>query len=348
MLSRLVVVAAWCAVALTASAAGAQPLREVFRRANPSVVLIRTIANGPESGTRAGEASAPAEGLGSGVLVSADGKVVTAAHVVKSDSTIEVSFLDGAPIPATVITMAPFADIALLQLAHVPPGAVVATFGNSNLLETGDQVFTIGAPYGANHSLAVGWVSARRRPSQVYEDATPLEVLQTDLDIFEGNSGGPLFNLDGHVVGIVTHVLSQEGATGGPSFSVAGNVVKRLMLDERRTWFGVESFMLEGPVAEALNLPQPAGLLVQTVAPGSLAARLGLRGGSLPATLTDVPLLLGGDILLEVQGASVTASATFMSGLLTTLDKVKAGDTLSVQIWRGGRVVPLTTTVTTP
>jgi len=348
MLSRLVVVTAWCAVALTASAAGAQPLREVFRRANPSVVLIRTIANGPEFGTRPGEVSAPAEGLGSGVLVSADGKVVTAAHVVKTNSTLEVSFLDGAPIPATVITMAPFADIALLQLARVPPGAVVATFGNSDLLEIGDQVFTIGAPYGANHSLAVGWVSARRQPSQVYEDATALEVFQTDLNVFEGNSGGPLFDLQGHVVGIVTHVLSREGATGGPSFSVAGNVVKRLLLDERRMWFGVESFLLEGALAEALNLPQPAGMLVQTVAAGSLAARLGLRGGTVPATVTDIPVLLGGDVLLDVLGQPGVASASFRSDFMAALDRVRAGDTVSLRVWRGGSIVTLSATVTAP
>lgn len=348
MLRQPVVVAAWCAVAVTASAAGAQPLREVFRRTNPSVVLIRTTARAPEPGTGSGGAAGRAEAVGSGVLISADGKVVTAAHVVKTDTTIEVSFLDGVPIPATVISMAPFADIALLQLDRVPPGATVATFGNSDLLEAGDQVFTIGAPYGANHSLAVGWISARRQPSQVYEDATALEVFQTDLDVFDGNSGGPLFDLDGHVVGIVTHVLGEEGATGGPSFSVAGNVVKRLMLDERRTWFGVESFMLEGPLAEALHLPQPAGLLVQTVSPGSLAARLGLRGGSLPVAVTDVPLLLGGDILLDVLGSAVTASRTFMNGFLAALDNVKAGDTVSVRVWRSGKIVPLTTTVTTP
>ncbi len=343
-----VVMAVWCAVALTASAAGAQPLKEVFRRVHPSVVLIRTTAKAPVSGADGADAALPEEGLGSGVLVSADGKVVTAAHVVKTDATIQVHFLDGAPISATVIAMAPFADIALLQLERVPPNAAVATFGNSDLLDAGDQIFTIGAPYGANHSLAVGWISARRDPPKVYEDATALEVFQTDLHVFEGNSGGPLFNLGGQVVGIVTHVLSKDGATGGPSFSVTGNVVKRLMLDERRTWFGVESFMLEGPMAEAFNLPQPAGLLVQAVAARSLAARLGLRGGSLPATVIDVPLLLGGDIVLDVLGTPVTASKSFISGFLAALDKVKPGDTVTVRVWRGGKVVSLTTTATEP
>lgn len=343
-----VVMAVWCALAMTASTAAAQPLKDVFRRVNASVVLIRTTAKATPPSTNGADAAPPEEGLGSGVLVTADGKVVTAAHVVRNSSTIEVHFLDGAPIAATVIAMAPFADIALLQLERVPPTAAVATFGDSDLLDAGDQIFTVGAPYGANHSLAVGWISARRDQPKVYEDATALEIFQTDLDVFEGNSGGPLFNLDGLVVGIVTHVLSKEGATGGPSFSVTGNVVKRLMLDERRTWFGVESFMLEGPMAAAFNLPQPAGLLVQAVATGSLAARLGLRGGSLPATVVDVPLLLGGDVVLDVLGMPVTASESFTSGFLTALDKVKAGDTVMVRVWRGGKVVPLTTTAIDP
>ncbi len=343
-----VVMAVWCALAMTATTAGAQPLKDVFRRVNASVVLIRTTAKAPAVSVNGADAAPPEQGLGSGVLVSADGKVITAAHVVKADSAIQVHFLDGAPIAATVIAVAPFADLALLQLGRVPPTAAVATFGDSDLLDAGDQIFTVGAPYGANHSLAVGWISARRDQPKVYEDASALEIFQTDLDVFEGNSGGPLFTLDGLVVGIVTHVLSKEGATGGPSFSVTGNVAKRLLLDERRTWFGVESFMLEGPMADAFNLPQPAGLLVQAVAAGSLAARLGLRAGSLPATVADVPLLIGGDVVLEVLGTPVTTSELFMSGFLAALDRVKAGDTVTVRVWRGGKVVPLTTTAIAP
>ncbi len=173
-------------------------------------------------------------------------------------------------------------------------------------------------------------------------------MFQTDLDVFEGSSGGPLFDLDGQVVGIVTHVLGKEGATGGPSSSVTGNVVRRLMLDERPTWLGVESFMLEGPMAAAFHLPQSAGLLVQSVATGSLAARLGLRGGSLPFIVADVQLLLGGDIVLDFLGSPVAATEGFMSGVLAALDKVKPGDTVTMRVWRGGTVVPLTTTVIEP
>lgn len=343
MTGAWVMVATWCTGLLLAGDAAAQSLKDVFHRTNPAVVLVQ--ASGGTAGGAAPGGAAQAQGLGSGVLVSADGKVVTAAHVVKGATTIEVSFLDGAPIPATIMTLAPFADLALLQLARVPPGATVATFGDSDLLDVGDQVYTIGAPYGANHSMAVGWISARREGARVYEDALPLEVFQTDLSIFEGNSGGALFNLSGEVVGIVTHVLTQQGGTSGPSFSVAGNVVKRLLVDERRTWFGIESVLLEGPLAAAFNLPQQTGLLVQTVAPGSLAARLGLRGGMLPAVVANQPLQIGGDVLLEILGTPVTPSPTFMSNLLGALDRLRPGDPVNVRVWRGGQVVPLSVSV---
>lgn len=327
---------------LAAPDAGAQSLRDVFRQVNASVVLIE--ARGGATSTPAGEPLAAEEGVGSGVLISADGKVLTAAHVVQGADEITVRFTTGDPVSARVVASAPFADIALLQLAQVPAGVTVAAFGDSDALEIGDQIFTIGAPYGANHSLAVGWVSARRQPVSVYEDATALEVFQTDLSVYEGNSGGPLFNLRGEVVGIVTHVLAKDGTATGPSFSVTGNVARKLMLEQRRGWLGIESLMIDGEVARAFHLPQPAGLLVQSVSDGSLADRLGLREGSLPARIGELDLVLGGDVLLDVHGVPVSSTPEFVSAFTATLDRVRPGDTVTVQVWRGGKVVTLTAT----
>lgn len=329
---------------MVAPAASAQSLRDVFRQVNPSVVLIE--ARGAATSTPAGEPMAVNEGVGSGVLISTDGKVLTAAHVVQGADEITVRFTAGDPVSARVVGSAPFADIALLQLAQVPAGATVAAFGDSDALEIGDQIFTIGAPYGANHSLAVGWVSARRRPVSVYEDTTALEVFQTDLAVFEGNSGGPLFNLRGEVVGIVTHVLARNGTATGPSFSVTGNVARKLMLEQRRGWLGIESLMIDGDVARAFHLPQPAGLLVQSISDGSLADRLGLREGSLPARIGELDLVLGGDVLLEVHGVPVSSTPEFASAFTATLDRVRPGDTVTAQVWRGGKVVTLKATAT--
>lgn len=332
-------------LALTAAPAGSQSLREVFGRVNPSVVLIE--ASGTTTPTPGGAASVE-EGLGSGVLISADGKVLTAAHVVSGADAITVRFTSGAPVPARIVASAPFADVALLQLASVPPGAAVARFGDSDALQIGDQVFTIGAPYGANHSLAVGWISARRVPDAVLEDATALEVFQTDLSVFEGNSGGPLFNLDGEVVGIVTHVLAKEGAATGPSFSVTGNVARKLMFEQRRAWFGVESVMIDGDLAAVFHLPEPAGLLEQSVAAGSLADRLGLREGTVPATIGTLAMAVGGDIVIEVQGIPVSSTPEFLAAFNSALTQLRPGDPIAVKVWRRGKTVTLTATAADP
>lgn len=332
-------------LALTAVPAGAQSLREVFGRVNPSVVLIE--ASGTATPTP-GAAASVEEGVGSGVLISADGQVLTAAHVVSGADTIQVRFITGDPIPARILATAPFADVALLQLAHVPASAAVARFGDSDALAIGDQVFTIGAPYGANHSLAVGWISARRVPDAILEDATTLEVFQTDLAVFEGNSGGPLFNLDGEIVGIVTHVLAKEGTATGPSFSVTGNVARQLMVEQRRAWFGVESVMIDGDLTAVFNLPGPAGLLVQSVAPGSLADRLGLRRGTIPATIGTLSMAVGGDIVIEVQGVPVSSTREFLAAFNSALTQLRPGDPIAVTVWRGGRAVMLTATAAEP
>lgn len=326
---------------LTAAPATAQSLREVFGRVNPSVVLIE--ARGAKTQTPGGEAQVQ-EGVGSGVLISADGQVLTAAHVVRGADTIQVRFITGDPIPARIVASAPFADVALLQLATVPADAVVARFGDSDGLAIGDQVFTIGAPYGANHSLAVGWISARRTPESVLENATALEVFQTDMAVFEGNSGGPLFTLAGEVVGIVTHVLAKEGTATGPSFSVTGNVARKLMIEQRRAWFGVESVLIDGGLAGVFNLPGPAGLLVQSVGTGSLADRLLLRGGTMPATIGTLSLMVGGDVLVEVQGVPVSSTREFLLAFDSALARVRPGDPVRVVVWRGGTAVTLTAT----
>lgn len=330
-----IVVAIAAGLALSGpGAASAQSLREVFRHVNPSVVLIEATGQTPTDAPAAG-------GVGSGVLISADGQVLTAAHVVSGADTIAVRFMDGAAIAARVVASAPFADVALLQLAHVPEGATVAEFDDSDTVQIGDQVFTIGAPYGATHSLAVGWISARRVPEAVYEDATALEVFQTDLAVYEGNSGGPLFGASGRVVGIVTHVLARPESAIGPSFSVTGNVARKLLIDQRRTWFGVETFMLDGDLAQALNVPESAGLLVQSVARGSLADRLGLRGGTLRASVGDSQVVLGGDIILDVHGVPVSSTAAFFAAFTATLDALRPDEMVAVQIWRGGKRVTL-------
>jgi S1-C subfamily serine protease len=185
------------------SSAGAQPVGDVFRRVSPSVVVIRSRGRDVSvSGqVRFGE-------IGSGVLISPDGKVMTAAHVVHAMDEITVEFIGGEAVKARVVASEPAADLSLLQLERVPAGVKVARLANSASVRVGDQVLVVGAPYGLSYSLSVGYVSARWSPNSVYPAFPLAEFFQTDATINTGNSGGPLFSMAGEVVGIVSHNIS--------------------------------------------------------------------------------------------------------------------------------------------
>lgn len=343
---------AGCATALMLCLAlptwvSAQSLRDVFRRVSPSVVVVHTehpAAVAPGSRASVGAAPTATQNLGTGVLVSPDGKVLTAHHVVQSAARVEIEFATGQRVDARVVTAVPFADLALLQVPAVPEGIQWAELGDSDAVEVGDVVFAVGGPYGLKHSLAAGWVGARRGPEKTAERLTPLELIQIDAALYEGNSGGPVFDVDGRVVGIVSHALVSAGTTGGPGFAVASNLA-RLLLESEGRWLGVDTHLIEGPLAEVFNLPQPAGLLVQSVATNSLAWHLGLRGGSVPVVLAGQTVLAGGDIILRMFGLEVHASTESLRAIAGALDELQPGAHVQVRVLRAGHVIDLTTRV---
>jgi S1-C subfamily serine protease len=186
-----------------------QQLRDAFHKVKPAVVIIRTqqkeLAPSPQSGL------VSANGLGSGVLISSDGKILTAAHLVEAADATLVEFSDGELIPARVLGAVHNADVALLQLSHPPANVVVAPLGDSDKMDVGDEVFVVGAPYGLSYTLTAGHISGRHAADNRVSDTTSREFLQTDAAINQGNSGGPMFNMNGEVIGIITSILSQSG-----------------------------------------------------------------------------------------------------------------------------------------
>lgn len=320
---------------------GAQSLRRVFERVNPAVVVVHTEMKASQAAAD-GRAGSAAKGVGSGVVVSDDGRILTAAHVVQAARRVEVEFLDGQRWTAQVIASAPFADLALLKLTTVPENLAVATLGDSDRVRPGDPVFAVGAPLGAGHSLAVGHVSARRNPEKIFENLTALELFQVDMALFHGNSGGPVFDLEGQVVGIVSGVLTvgSEG-THGPGFAVTANVARKLMIEGKRPWIGVEAQLIDGPLADAFNLPQSAGLLVQSVAEGSLAARLGLREGTKRIVIDERELWIGGDTILEMLGLVVRSDPSVLREIEVELDRLGEGGRVTMKVLRRGAVVDL-------
>lgn len=325
----------------------AAQVRDVFQRVNPAVVVVHTMQRVTEPATSP-YGVLEDESVGSGVLVSADGLVLTAAHVVRTADRVEVEFLGGERVSASVVSSAPFADVALLRLERVPAHAVVATLGDSARVEVGEQVFAIGAPYGFSHTLSVGWLSGRRVSSEVIENLTALEAFQLDIAIYAGNSGGPLFNLAGEVIGLVTHVLAPDRLAGGPAFAVTSNVARQLMLEERRPWLGFETVLVDGSLATSLNLPQQAGLLVQSVAEGSLGERLGLREGIHAATIGERQMLLGGDIVLAILGIPIEPGDDALEAIQRRVSQLRPGDPVDIRVLRAGKIETVTTVIPAP
>jgi S1-C subfamily serine protease len=228
--------------------------------------------------------------------------------------------------------------------------------GDSDKVEVGDQIFVIGAPYGISQTLTAGHLSGRRQMNKDGETETSIEFLQTDAAINGGNSGSPMFDMNGQVVGIVSTIMSQSGGSEGLAFATAANSAKRFLLDRKPFWSGIDGVLVTGDLAKALNLPQPAGFLVQRIGDGSIGSRLGINAGTLRVTIQGTDLLLGGDVILSVNDVDITATSTAepptgrgagdsYERIFSSIGNLKPGDALVLKVLREGKVVKLTTTV---
>jgi S1-C subfamily serine protease len=314
-----------------------ESLNEVYRRVSTSVVVIR--ARGQEL---------TAEGLirfkeiGSGVLISPDGKVATAAHVVATMEDITVEFLGEEPVSARVISSEPLADISIIQVSVVPRDATVAKLADSDPVVVGDPVFIVGAPYGLSYSLSQGIISARWAADTVTKDFPLAEFFQTDAVINTGNSGGPMFTREGELIGIISHNITKSGGSEGLGFVVTSNTVKRLVVERRRGWFGVDLMPLTGALAQAFNLPQAGGFLVKQVVKNSIGSRIGLRAPDRIGIVEGQQIPVGGDIILSIQGIP-TNSLDDRPAVLKKLEALEVGDDLRVTVFRDDKVVELST-----
>ena len=241
------------------------------------------------------------KGLGSGVLISKDAHILTAAHVVDGASSISIRTQDGKLRKATLLFSEQAADIALLKLDVSDSSLSHATFGDSDTMAVGQNVFAIGSPYGMENSFSSGIVSAFRNFNTLYDGTVSIEFIQTDAAINSGNSGGPLFNSNGEVVGIASSILTVSGGFQGIGMAVTSNTVKSLLAFEDRPWIGIEGvFLKSDDLAKLFNLNLTGGLLVQKVAQSSPANRAGIQGGFIPANIGGKEMLFGGDIILKI------------------------------------------------
>jgi S1-C subfamily serine protease len=318
----------------------AQDIEALFQRVRSSVVVIK--AKGRD--VTAARGLVTFDEIGSGVLVSADGKVMTAAHVVHAMDEIVVEFVGGETITAEVVTSEPAADLSLLQLARVPAGVQPARIGDSDRVRVGHQVLVIGAPYGLSHSVSAGWISARWPPGTVYRAIPLAEFFQTTATINTGNSGGPMFNMAGEVVGLVSHIISKGGGSEGLGFVVTMKSARAFLMGAPRVYVGMEGVVVTGQIAEILNVPGGSGFLVRTVPKGSPAWEMGLLGGDQMATIGGQELPVRGDIVLEMAGIAIKEEAD-VPRIREALGTMRPGQTFKATVLRAGRIIELTGTV---
>ena len=278
-------------------------------------------------------------GMGSGVLVRED-MVLTAAHVVGNATRIMVEFLDGESIEAATIRISNMADVALIKLDKAPANPNIATIGESDQVEIGDDVFVVGAPMGLTHSVSKGIISGRHSEQYITSGGNMLEFFQTDAAINTGNSGGPMFNAQGEVIGIVSSILSRSGGFEGIGFAATSEIARSLLLKRSGKYFGAGLVMLPYELARIFNVPQESGLLVQSVAINSPADIAGVKGGFLKINVQEEELMIGGDIILAIDGIRITDRESFEQ-LMKHLDSVEATYRHKIEVLRAGEIIEL-------
>ncbi len=290
---------------LAAIPASSGNLADLYARVHGSVVDIVTSQH--ELAPGAGASWSRTGTVGTGFLVSADGDIITAAHVVQTADAVAVQFATGEIVSARVVASDTAMDLALIRADHVPRGTPVAPLGDSDGVRVGDEIFVVGSPRGISQTLTAGHISGRRTTDTLLGgfDQRRLELFQTDAALNEGNSGSPVFDMDGRVIGVVSAILTSSGGSQGLGFAVTSNLARSILLENPPPWYGLELMVVEGELARLLNIPQRRALLVQRVATGSLAERLGLRPGTVRATIGGKELLLGGTVILAVGGISL-------------------------------------------
>lgn len=323
------------AIALLACSAFSQNLADLFEKNKLSVVTIY-VKESVSEGTGDPRTFTSNEGLGSGVLIR-DNIVLTASHVVANADKIMVQFYDGEAVAATTRRISRTADVALITLQRPPADPHIAVIGNSDESRIGDAIFVVGAPMGLPYSLSTGVISGLHTERNLSNDGKSLEFFQTDAAINTGNSGGPMFNYKGEVIGIVSSILTRSGGFEGIGFAATSNVARELLTNRGSRYFGIESLVLSFEMARILNVPQESGWLVQHVVRNSPAGKLGIQGGFRKVSIDGQEIMLGGDIILQVDDIKITGEESVYQ-IWEYLNSSHATTTYTIKVLRNGEI----------
>jgi S1-C subfamily serine protease len=327
-------------------------INDIYRRSAPGVVQVTstsvvTVPADPFFGSQFFPEQQQQQSLGSGFVVDKAGHVVTNYHVVQGARKIRVSFSNGASMKAAVVGTDPSSDLAVLKIDASPRALTPLPLGDSDAAKVGDPVVAIGNPFGLDRTVTAGIVSAIQRAITAPNGYTIDHVIQTDAAINHGNSGGPLLNGRGDVIGVNSQIETGDNSSSsgnvGVGFAIPSNTVKAVIAQLirqghiDRAFIGIGAVPITRDLARVFRLPVARGLLVQSVQPGSGASKAGLRPGTTQVVLAGESYNLGGDIVVSADGKP-------LAGLNTLRDLVaakKPGDTIALVVDRNGKKTTL-------
>jgi S1-C subfamily serine protease len=286
----------------------------------------------------------PQEGQGSGFIIDKEGHVLTNYHVIAEARQVEVTLHNRRKYRATVVGTDRSHDLAVIQIKG--PGLTPMVLGDSRNLQVGQKVYAIGNPFGLSGTMTRGIISSIR-PVQEPDGMQIDEAIQTDAAINPGNSGGPLLNWHGEVIGINTLIASSVGQSAGIGFAIPVNTAKAVLNDlmtlgrVRRPALGVRTIPITPELAEQLGLAADSGVLVVQVVPGGAADRAGLHGGTERAYLGNMPIMVGGDLIVAIDGQDVQDQ----QDLSQVMNNHRAGDTVRITIYRAKKKMDVSVTL---
>ena len=324
---------------------------DIYERVSPSVVNITSRVI-----TQSFFGPIPQEGTGSGFVLDKQGYIVTNNHVVEGASTIEVTFSDDTVVPARVVGTDPNVDLAVIKVEVPAEKLIPVTLGNSEGLKPGQLAIAIGNPFGLERTVTTGVISAINRSLEA-ENGRPIwGIIQTDAAVNPGNSGGPLLNSQGQVIGVNTAIIGPGGGSVGVGFAVPVNTVKRVvpsLIQSGRfahPWLGVAGDSITPGLARrfqqgGINLGTERGVLITQVLSSGPAGRAGVRGGSREAIVGNRRYLIGGDIITAIEGTPVKSMEELIGyldvhvavGQMVELTLMREGQPLNVKVQVGER-----------
>jgi putative serine protease PepD len=331
------------ASAPVASTTGALPLAEIAQRATPGVVEITV--SGQLSGDMPGQPAQRAQG--SGWVYDSEGHIVTNQHVVENASSVRVAFEDGSSYPATVVGTDPSTDLAVIKVDAPADVLHPLELGDSDVLEVGDGVVAIGSPFGLEGSVTSGIVSALHRNMTSPNGFSINDSIQTDAAINHGNSGGPLLDLEGKVVGVNAQIESDSGGNDGVGFAIPSSTVRTIVPklissgSVEHAYLGVSLQAIPADVADQVD--GTVGVAIAEVRPGSPAAKAGLVAATGEKTVDGAPYPSGGDVVTAVNGTKVETE----DDLQQAIDALTPGDKIDLTVVRDGTTRTVTVTLGT-